>query len=80
MRHADPRQDEEPRLIGDEAKEADVASCSNRQASTFPPDRAQAIGLELVRLSNSIQRDLTRAQTLVGELRGIAYQLEEKQR
>ena len=50
---------------------------TNRPA-TFPANRAQAIGLELVKLSNRVQQDLARAQTLLGEMRGIAHALEEK--
>lgn len=60
----------------DRSEPRDSRGC-HEQASTFPAARAQAIGLELIQLSNSIQRDLSRAQTLLGEMRGIAYQLEK---
>ena len=53
-------------------------SDSFEHPTTFPASRVQAIGQELLKLSNNVQRDLARAQTLLGEMRGIAYALEEK--
>ena len=47
-------------------------------SATFPADRALSVGLELVKLSNNIQRDLSRAQTLLAELTGVARALERK--
>ena len=85
-----PRRDKEAEAKGDYTGAAKLRvkaalgepdarrSSPHTDPSTFPASRAQAIGLELVQLSNSIQRDLTRAQTLIGELRGVASALQEK--